>query len=140
LPALSDAEHVTVVNPRAKKLPDSGEQALFEMPDSSIALKVQLAEAVGVLPLLGMTFRGDKTLNEGHDNVGEETSTFRIENEHVETLPAPSAAVQPTYVVPRFMDEVEETLQDWDTIPELSEDVTLKEITTNGSPSVGETE
>lgn len=60
-PALSIAEHATVVEPRANAAPEGGEQVAVRIPELSTAAKVHVDVAIGALPLKGVIIRGDAT-------------------------------------------------------------------------------
>ena len=93
-------EHVTVVLPSDKAVPEAGVHAALEMPLASTALKIHDATAVGALPLVGVTISGDDVVYAGHANVGPANSELMTANVQVEVLLALSVALHVTVVVP----------------------------------------
>ena len=139
LPALSVALQVTVVIPSAKVEPGEGVQPEEEMPELSIAMNVQLAVAVGALPLLGVTVSGLVVVNGGQVSVGLIASVLTMEKLQAEDMPALSTAVQDTEVVPSGALNGDETEHVVLRMPELSVALTANGVSTFGAPPAGDT-
>ena len=70
------------------------------MPPASTALKVHVATAVGVLPLVGVTTSGANVVYDGHVRVGTAVSLLVTVNVHVFILLALSVTEHVMVVTP----------------------------------------
>ena len=79
--------------PKPNVLPEGRVHDDENIPELSTAENSQDAEAVGELPFVGMTTRGDDVVYGGQVKVGGETSVLEIVIKQAEVLPALSVAV-----------------------------------------------
>ena len=87
------AEQVTLVVPKLNVLLEGRVHDDESIPELSTAEKVHEAEAVGELPFVGVTTRGDDVVYGGQVKVGGETSVLEIVIKQAEVLLALSVAV-----------------------------------------------
>jgi hypothetical protein len=118
-PLPSVAVPVTVVFPKLKVLPETGEETTVALPQLSVAVMLNVAVAVQLPFAVAVIFEGQMI-------TGAVWSTTLTVNEQLEVFPLPSVAVPVTVVFPDANVLPETGLDTTDTPGQLSVAVTLK--------------